>query len=89
MCRVVQHTIAFQYFLPEAQARIARRIQDAGSRATADAPLAWLSFEQEGTADRRTPTLRLKSWPGGRDDRLAVGHPHGAAYDWFGAPDVS
>lgn len=87
-CRVVLHTIAFQYFPPDAQARIARRIEDAGARATADAPLAWLSFEQEGTADRRTPTLRLKSWPGGRDDRLAIGHPHGASYDWFGAPDV-
>ena len=88
-CRVVLHTIAFQYFPPDAQARIARRIEAAGSRATAEAPLAWLSFEQEGTTDRRTPTLRLRSWPGGRDDRLAVGHPHGAAYDWFGAPDVS
>lgn len=88
VCRVVMHTIAFQYFPPDSQARIAARIAAAGARATPDAPLAWLSFEQEGPIERRRPVLRLRSWPDGRDDRLAEGHPHGAAYDWFGAGDL-
>ncbi len=88
VCRVVMHTIAFQYFPPESQRRIADRIAAAGARATSDAPLAWLSFEQEGSSERRRPVLRLQSWPGGRDDRLAEGHPHGASYDWFGAADL-
>src|SRR5690606_821020 len=33
VCRVVMHTIAFQYFPPEGQARIAARIAAAGARA--------------------------------------------------------
>lgn len=88
VCRVVMHTIAFQYFPPGSQRRIADRIAAAGALATSDAPLAWLSFEQEGTRERRRPVLRLRSWPGGRDDRLAEGHPHGAVYDWLGAGDL-
>lgn len=82
VCRVVMHTIAYQYFPPEAQARIRAHLAAAGASATEDAPLAWLSFEAaSGSVDRR-PALDLTIWPGGRRARLAVCQPHGAEIDW-------
>jgi hypothetical protein len=80
VCRVVMHTIAFQYFPPEVQARVQARIEAAGARATESAPVAWLTFEAEQSGFERQPVLRLRVWPGGEDVVLARGHPHGA---WF------
>lgn len=86
VCRLVMHTIAFQYFPPQSQDRIRQHMQRVGEAATADAPLAWLSFEQEGDGDERTPVLRLRTWPGpAQTEALAKGHPHGAWYQWMGA----
>ncbi|WEK39846.1 MAG: DUF2332 family protein [Candidatus Brevundimonas colombiensis] len=82
VCRVVMHTIAYQYFPPEGQARIRACLAAAGARATTDAPLAWLSFEAMlDTVDRR-PALDLTVWPGGETQRLAICQPHGAEIDW-------
>ena len=83
VCRVVMHTIAFQYFPPEVQARVRGRIEAAGAGATEDAPLAWLTYEAEGSGFERWPILRLRAWPGGEDVALARGHPHGAWYEWL------
>ena len=82
VCRVVMHTIAFQYFPPSAQARIRTHMAAIGAQATSEAPLAWLSFETaSGSVDRR-PALDLTIWPGGETQRLAVCQPHGAEIDW-------
>lgn len=82
VCRVVLHTIAYQYFPPEGQARIRAWLAAAGAEATEDAPLAWLSFEAaSGSVDRR-PALDLTIWPGGETRRLAICQPHGAEIDW-------
>lgn len=83
ICRVVMHTIAYQYFPGNAQSRIREHLARAGQAATADAPLAWLSFEQSelGGADRR-PLLELTVWPGGEKQVLAICQPHGALIDW-------
>lgn len=78
--RVVMHSVAFQYFGAEAQARVARHIEEAGSAAHFTAPLAWLRFEKEPDADRYA--LRLRIWPGG-DDLLAWTHPHGSRIVWL------
>ena len=83
VCRVVMHTIAFQYFPLEVQARVRARVEAAGRKATGDAPLAWLTFEAEETGFERTPVLRLQAWPGGASVALARGHPHGAWYEWL------
>jgi len=89
LCRVVMHTIAFQYFPPEGQARIRAQMDQVGARATAEAPLAWLTFEAEDDGYQRTPVLRLRTWPGsGEAVALAKGHPHGAWYKWEGAQEV-
>lgn len=82
VCRVVMHTIAYQYFPPEAQARIREHLAKVGARAMQDAPLAWLSFEAaSGSVDRR-PALDLTVWPGGQTRRLAISQPHGADIAW-------
>jgi hypothetical protein len=82
VARVVLHSIAFQYFAPETQARIRTRIERAGAAARHDAPLAWLRFEmlpQDGK-----PSLRLKTWPG-EERLLAWAHPHGSSVEWLAA----
>lgn len=78
---VVQHSIAFQYFPAETQARIAAHMARQGALAGAQAPLAWLRFELE--PGEELPSLRLTLWPGGEDRRLAWAHPHGAHIDWL------
>lgn len=81
------HSIAFQYFPPDTQARIRAHMEQAGARATRDAPLAWLRFEMDtsvpSTDDTQAPTLRLTLWPGGEDRLLAHAHPHGKLVQWL------
>ena len=81
LTRVVLHSIAFQYFPADTQARIAAHLAAQGGLATAEAPIAWLRFELE--PGHELPSLRLTSWPGGADRRLAWAHPHGARVDWL------
>lgn len=78
--RVLQHSIAHQYFPEDTKLRIADRMARAGARATANAPLAWLAFEQ---APDEPPTLCLTLWPGGQTVRLAEAHPHGRDIRWL------
>ncbi|GAA0395959.1 DUF2332 family protein [Brevundimonas terrae] len=86
VCRVVMHTIAYQYFPPQAQDRIRQHLDTVGRLARPDAPLAWLSFEQSerGGAERR-PLLELTVWTGEAEpvtQVLAQCQPHGAEIDW-------
>ena len=87
VCRVVMHTIAFQYFPPEGQARVRAHLAQVGARASVAAPLAWLQYEAASAPDaqgRRWAELSLTVWPGGEERVLARGHPHGFALDWAG-----
>lgn len=83
VCRVVMHTIAYQYFPAEAQARIRRRLAEAGARTTEDAPVAWLSLEAAASGFERRPELVLTVWPGSEPRRLAVAQPHWASIEWL------
>lgn len=79
--RVVFHSIVLQYLPPEAQARVRQTIEEAGARATADRPLAWLSMEFRDKVP--TAELRLRCWPGAEgEETLAHVHPHGAQITW-------
>ena len=78
--RVLQHSIAYQYFPQDSKARILDRMAQAGARATPTAPLAWLAFEQ---AADEPPILSLTLWPGGKTVRLAEAHPHGRDVRWL------
>lgn len=80
---VVFHSIAYQYFPAETQARIKAHMARAGAAASPSTPLAWLRYELDDASVAALPTLRLKLWPG--DDRqLGIAHPHGASVRWFG-----
>ena len=81
VARVVMHSVAYQYFPPEAQDRVKRRIARAGEQASTDAPIAWLRFEKE--PDDKQTSLRLTLYPGGDDRLLAWCHPHGSAIVWL------
>jgi len=80
VCRVVLHSVTFQYFPAATQARVAARLGLAGSRADEAPPLAWLRFEKE--AEDEEFSLRLRCWPG-EDELLAWAHPHGAWIEWL------
>jgi hypothetical protein len=77
---VLYHSIMWQYLSSETQADIRASLEGAGDRATRAAPLAWLRFEPLDSVSR--PELRMTLWPGARDVRLAVAHPHGSSVQW-------
>jgi len=70
---VVYHSLVMQYLDEEELAEFHRQVEQAGKRATADAPLAWLRMEPAGDyAD-----LLLTTWPGGEERHLAHAGYHG------------
>lgn len=76
---VLFHSVVWWY-IPEAERdRIAASMEDAGKRATSDAPLAWLRMEG---AKLEEAELRVRLWPGGDDVLLAAVHWHGAWVRW-------
>ncbi|MFP7570233.1 DUF2332 domain-containing protein [Marivita sp. S2033] len=77
---LIYHTIAWQYFPPDKQARGTALIEAAGADATPERPLAWLALESDGTTPGAAITARL--WPG--DHRISLGRAdfHGRWVDW-------
>jgi hypothetical protein len=71
---VIYHSIVSQYLSDEERAALFDGIREAGARATAEAPLAWLRMEP---ADDRA-NLDLTVWPGGEDRLLARDGSHGS-----------
>lgn len=76
---LVWHTIAWQYFPRDTQARCNAALQQAGAEATPEAPLAHLSMEADGG---HGAALRLQSWPGGQRENLARVDFHGRWVEW-------
>jgi hypothetical protein len=81
LVRVLYHSIAYQYFPEETQQRIARTMSGAGAVATAEAPVAWLSYELRESGK---PDLSLQLWPGGDSQVLATGDAHVREITWKG-----
>jgi hypothetical protein len=79
---VLYHSIMWQYMPAETQAAIKANLNTAGGRATEASPLAWLRFES--SPPDSPPELTLTLWPGPREFRLAVAHPHGSRIRWLG-----
>ena len=78
--RVLMHSIAFQYLPPAGRQRVQAAMEEAGRRAEAESPLAWLSFEQ----GRDATELTLSIWPGGNSRVLALADPHARQVRWLG-----
>jgi len=71
---VLYHSIVSQYLSDEERATLFDNIDEAGARATADAPLAWLRMEPaDDLAD-----VHLTLWPGGEERHLARAGYHGS-----------
>ena len=76
---VVFHSIFIQYLSDEGRARLLATIEEAGRRASARAPLAWLRMEPGG----EQAEVRLTSWPGGAERLLATAGFHGQPVRWL------
>lgn len=70
---VIYHSIMSQYLSDEERAELFTRIEDAGARASEEAPLAWLRMEP--VDDRAAVELTL--WPGGETRLIARAGYHG------------
>jgi hypothetical protein len=74
---VVFHSVVIQY-LPEDERRAFEGlVEEAGTRAGADAPLAWLRMEPAG----ERAEVRITTWPGGEERLLARAGYHGTPVD--------
>jgi hypothetical protein len=73
LATTVFHSILMPYLTEENRENLRRLIEDAGGRATADAPLAWLSMEPgAGQAE-----VHLTMWPRGERRLVAQAGFHG------------
>lgn len=83
--RVIHHSIVWQYIPADRRDRITAAIEAAGSRATADKPLAWMMLETNRKTFRHE--LSVRYWNGDDDDGavhlLGQAHAHGAWVEWF------
>lgn len=76
---VVFHSVMWWYLGADERGRVAALVEQAGGRATARAPLAWLRFDLLGGAGYE---VRLRCWPGGEERCLGRGDPHGRWVAW-------
>lgn len=78
---VVVHSIVLQYLTPAARRRFLAVLDEAGGRASAEAPLAWLRMEPGGDQAE----TRLTRWPGATTELLATSSYHGPPVAWRSA----
>ena len=82
--RMIMHSVVWQYIPADERKAIAVAIAEAGTRASIEAPLAWVMLEANRDTHRHELTVRC--WPGNNEPvRLATAHPHGAWVEWQGA----
>jgi hypothetical protein len=79
-CRVLMHSIVWQYLPGETQARIMAAMEAAGAAATPDRPLAWIRMEPDDI--RKGIETHVRAWPDQPERQLARTHPHGAWIEW-------
>lgn len=74
---VVYHSVVEEYLPAEELAHFQATMEEAGSRATPEAPLAWVRLEP--FPGERRHELTLQTWPGAPRRRLATCGSHGTA----------
>ena len=83
--RVLYHSVMWQYLPATTRRSITAAMKQAGERATAEKPLAWIRVETNRETFRHE--LSVRYWPGGEDAVvLSEAHPHGAWIEWHGLP---
>ncbi|NVK34926.1 MAG: DUF2332 family protein [Rhodobacteraceae bacterium] len=80
VCRVVYHSIVLQYFPEDTKRRFTQSILEAGARASASAPLAWLAIEADG--EQPGCRISLTLWPDGSTITLGRADFHGRWIRW-------
>jgi len=78
---VLVHSVVWQYLPPATRERIEAALAAAATRASREAPLAWLRMEF--STPGAPAELRLTLWPDGRERTLATAHPHGEWVEWI------
>ena len=73
---VVYHSVVDEYLPAEARRVFHASLEEAGARATRQAPLAWLRLEPVSAV--REHGVRLVTWPGGRERLVAICGAHGS-----------
>ena len=89
---MVFHSVVEMYLAVEQRAHLRAVISDAGARARADAPVAWLKMEHlagtppdpSGPAGIGPRNVHLTVWPGGEERAIATAAPHGPPVHWHG-----
>jgi hypothetical protein len=76
---VVYHSIVWHYLDEAERGRVRQALEQAGARATPEAPLAWLRLERGG----EQAEVRLNLWPGGDEKLLASSGFHGRDIRWL------
>jgi hypothetical protein len=80
VCRVLFHTIVWQYLPAASKSRIDALLARLGAAATDDRPLARLSIEADETPGSARIDLTL--WPSGHTVTLGRGDFHGRWAEW-------
>lgn len=79
--RVLFHSVMWQYLPEGTRHAITMAMEQAGARATAERPLAWIRLETNRETFRHE--LSIRYWPHGETAvNLAEAHPHGAWVIW-------
>ncbi|MGN6330184.1 MAG: DUF2332 domain-containing protein [Motilibacteraceae bacterium] len=81
---VLWHSVMWQYLGREEQAAVEELLEQAGRRATDEAPLAHLELEPRRPApgEEHRFLVTLRTWPGGEARVLGEAAPHGLPVRW-------
>ena len=78
---LIYHTVFWQYLPQESKARIKNAIHSAANRATTNAPLYWLSFEEDQSG-QPGGSIDLQYWPIGKKINLGRADFHARWINW-------
>jgi hypothetical protein len=73
---VVYHSVVDEYLTDDARRTFHGALAEAGARATAQAPIAWVRVEPADRVRQHAVTLTL--WPGGTTRQIALSGAHGS-----------
>ncbi|MCW2776933.1 MAG: hypothetical protein JWN17_658 [Frankiales bacterium] len=83
VCTVVWHSVVWQYLSVQERTAVDDVVASAGTRATAEAPLARLTLEPERVGDAEFRfRVTAQTWPGGDSRVLADAEGHGPPVVW-------